>query len=344
MHKNFLTNKGPFSLADLAGSIKAAIYQNCLKLDNIAPLIMVHDINSLKESTSQDLTFFSNSKYLGQYHKTKALACITSERFLSQAPENLFVLVSNNPYADYARITSLFYLSKSFQPGISNDAFINPTATIGKNCEIGHNVTIGANVKIGNNTKIYPGVYIDDQVTIGNKCIIHHSVTISNSIIGEHVLIHPGAKIGQDGFGYAFENYQHIKVPQIGGVIIGNHVEIGANCTIDRGAIGNTIIEDMCKIDNLVQIGHNVKLCKGCIIVSQVGISGSTTLGEFTIVGGQAGLAGHLAIGNGVQIAAQSGVIKDIEDKQTVGGYPALPIRQWHRQTVLLKTLIKDHK
>jgi UDP-3-O-[3-hydroxymyristoyl] glucosamine N-acyltransferase len=338
-NQSFFINKGPFSLNHLANSIKATSYLNGKKIDIIDPKIMVSNICTLEKASSNELSFFTNAKYAEQYIKSQPLACITSEKFLSKAPKDVFILITSNPYADFARIMTLFYPNPPIKPGISKDAHIHPTATIGENCEIAHNVTIGAEVKIEANTKIYPGVYINDKVQIGNNCIIHHDVTLDNCFIGNNTIIHPGTRVGQDGFGYAFDNYQHIKVPQIGRVIIGSNVEIGANCTIDRGAIDDTIIGDMCKIDNLVQIGHNVVLGTGCIIVSQVGISGSTELGKYVMLGGQAGLSGHIKIGDGAQIAAQSGVMQDIEAKQIVGGSPSLPIRQWHKQTAILKKL-----
>jgi UDP-3-O-[3-hydroxymyristoyl] glucosamine N-acyltransferase len=344
LNKSFFPKQGPFPLESLIKAINAKVYLNGKQLDNIEPDVIINDISTLENATKSDITFFSNSKYINQYIKSNALACITSDKFLNKCPKDCFTLISNNPYADFARITALFYPPHNLKPGIAKEACIHPTASIGENCEIGPNVVIDANVKIGENSKIYPGAYIGNQVQIGKNCVIHHAVTLSNCIIGNNTIIHAGAKIGQDGFGYAFDNFQHIKVPQIGRVIIGNDVEIGANCTIDRGTIADTIIEDMCKIDNLVQIGHNVKLGKGCIIVSQVGISGSTQLGQYVVVGGQGGLAGHLTIGNGVQIAAQSGVINDIPDRQIVGGYPAVPIRQWHKQTIVLKKLTHNRE
>lgn len=329
MTKSFLTNYGPFSLSDIALAIKADIYLAGKKQDT-SENITIKDIATLEDATKSDLAFYAaNKKYADAFSKTKAAACITSVENINKAPSDCFVLVSANPYADYARITALFYpasKTKDAEPVIHSGAFI------------------GQNVKIGNGCEIYPGAYLADGIEIGENCIIHHDVTLSNCVIGNNVIIHPGTRVGQDGFGYAFDNYQHVKVPQIGRVIIGNDVEIGANCTIDRGAIADTIIGDMCKIDNLVQIGHNVKLGRGCIIVSQVGISGSTELGQFVVVGGQVGIAGHLHIGNAVQIAAQSGVMHDIADKQVVGGSPSVPIRQWHKQSIELKRLANREK
>jgi UDP-3-O-[3-hydroxymyristoyl] glucosamine N-acyltransferase len=205
-------------------------------------------------------------------------------------------------------------------------------------------VVIEDGVVIGNNSSIDHNSVIKRNVVIGNNTKIASNVTISHSVIGNNVIIHPGTRIGQDGFGFASDHTGHLKVPQLGIVKIGDFVEIGANTTIDRGSAQDTIIGDMCQIDNLVQLGHNVQLGKACVIVAQVGIAGSTKLGDFVILGGQVGVAGHLKIGNQVQVAAQSGIAQNIEDKQIMGGSPAVPIRQWHKQTFCLKKLANKDK
>ena len=190
---------------------------------------------------------------------------------------------------------------------------------------------------------LFRSTYIGANCVIGNDCTIHSNVNITNAIIGNNVIIHSGVSIGQDGFGYAYNNGRHHKVPQVGRVIIGDDVEIGANTTIDRGSAPDTIIGEGTKIDNLVQIGHNVKIGKHCIIVSQVGISGSTEIGDYTIIAGQAGIAGHLKIGSQVQVAAQAGITRDLEDKAIVGGTPAVPLRQYHKQALALAKLTEKN-
>lgn len=343
MTKRFCANTGPYTLQQIAALINSQIYL-ANKLVKPDEALIVTDVATLEDATRTELTFYTNPKYSSSYQNQYALACITNEDNLNKAPKDTYILVSKNTYADYARVCALFYPANNAKPGISHNAYISQTASIDSSCEISATAYVGENATIGAGTKIFPGAYIGDNVRIGNNSIIHHNVTINHAIIGDNVILHPGVRIGQDGFGYAFDNFVHVKVPQIGKVIIGNDVEIGANSTIDRGAINDTIIGDMCKIDNLVQIGHNVKLGRGCIVVSQVGISGSTEIGDYSVLGGQVGVAGHIKIGKGVQIAAQSGVVADLADRQIVGGTPAVPIRQWHKQTIMLKKMVETNR
>ena len=197
---------------------------------------------------------------------------------------------------------------------------------------------------IGDHAWIESHVSIGHGVQFGNNCRVGANSTVSHSIIGNHVRLYPGVRIGQDGFGFAIDPVGFVKVPQLGRVVMGDHIEIGANCCIDRGAQGDTTIGSGTWIDNLVQIGHNVKIGRGCVIVSQCGISGSTELGDFVVMGGQVGIAGHLKIGSMARIAAQSGVIKDIPPKEEWMGYPAIPLRTFMRQTVKLNQLVQKTK
>lgn len=287
--------------------------------------ITIHDVAALHSASKTDISFFDNAKYKDAFINTKAGACIVSADMAEHAPEHTVCLISKSPYKSYALIAQHFY-PKSEKADISDQAHIHPTASIGKNCTIQANAVIGRNVQIG------------------DHCIIGANTVISHAIIGNHVTIYRGACIGQDGFGFAPDPSGFIKVPQLGRVLIEDHVEIGANTCIDRGAGPDTVIGQGSWIDNLVQIGHNVHIGRGCVIVSQVGISGSTKIGDFTMIGGQGGLAGHLNIGSGVRIAAQSGIMRDIPDGESVMGYPAMPIKQFMKQTALLKRMLKKGK
>ncbi|MCT4635860.1 MAG: UDP-3-O-(3-hydroxymyristoyl)glucosamine N-acyltransferase [Rickettsiales bacterium] len=305
---------------------------------------IIEDVAPLESANHKQLSFLTNSKYLSSFKESKAGFCFVYEKFVNHAPSSMVTLKHSNPYKAYAIVANEFYAEKEIKGKISDTAVISKKAQLGDNCSIGNFVVIEDGVVIGNNSSIDHNSVIKRNVVIGNNTKIASNVTISHSVIGNNVIIHPGTRIGQDGFGFASDHTGHLKVPQLGIVKIGDFVEIGANTTIDRGSAQDTIIGDMCQIDNLVQLGHNVQLGKACVIVAQVGIAGSTKLGDFVILGGQVGVAGHLKIGNQVQVAAQSGIAQNIEDKQIMGGSPAVPIRQWHKQTFCLKKLANKDK
>ena len=336
---NFFNNIEPLSITQIAEIGSCSFTDSSdVKISGVAPV---------DSAGANDITFLSNKKYLKALESSKAGACILAQDIADKAPDGMVLLISDNPYASYAKIAAAFY------PDKKKLADISPTATVSKTCEIGINCTIETgsyiadNVKIGDNCYIQANAYINDNVQIGDNCRISHGATISHAILGSNIIIHPGVRIGQDGFGFAHDKGVHIKVPQLGRVIINDDVEIGANSCIDRGAGPDTIIGRGSKIDNLVQIGHNVQTGNGCIITAQCGVAGSTKLGEYVVLGGQAGVAGHLNVGSFVNVAAQGGVIQDVEEKQIVGGTPSVPIKQWHRQSIALKKLaygFKKHK
>lgn len=341
--KRFFQKNSSISLEEIISLTGAKLlpkHDHAIK-DNM----IIEDVAPLETANSSQLSFLINNKYLDAFKKSKAGYCFASEKFANHAPDSMVVLLHSNPYKAYAIIATKFYAEAPIaQEKISTTAIISPSARLGKNCKIGNFVVIEDEVIIGDNVFIDHNTVIKNNVEIGSNTKIHSNVTISHALIGQNVIIHPGVRIGQDGFGFASDHTGHLKVPQLGIVKIGNFIEIGANTTIDRGSAQDTIIDDMCQIDNLVQLGHNVKLGKACVIVAQVGVAGSTKLGDFVVLGGQVGVAGHLNIGNGVQIAAQSGVAQNIEDKQIMGGSPAMPIRQWHRQNFALQKLAKKGK
>lgn len=307
----FFHNVGPFSLGELAKIAQAEIVIPANS--NYDDSYLITDVAALQDAEPGQITVLHNSKYKDSLQATKSNVCIIHPDHKAFAQEDQILLLSKSPYRAYGLIAAHFY-PDSYSMAIDD-------------------------AEIGENVEIAPGAVIGKGVKIGDGCKIGANVTITHALIGRNVIIAPGACIGQPGFGFHMDESGHISVPQLGRVIIEDGVEIGANTTIDRGSASDTVIGAGSRIDNLVQIAHNVKLGRGCVIVSQVGISGSTEIGDFTAIGGQAGLTGHLKIGRGVQIAAQSGVMRDVADGQTVGGSPAVPARQWHKQTITLERM-----
>lgn len=332
---SFYQNHGPFSLKELADYCQAELH-NC---EN--PNLLMHDISPLQQAQEGQIACLHNPKYLEQLKDTHAGAIIIHPDHVHHAP-NIPLLVTAKPYRCWGKVAKLFY------PGEEEDGLIHPTAQIsttahvGLNCQIGAFVVIEDEAEIGDDSVIGAHTFIGKGVKIGKEAHISPHVTIQYALIGDRVLIKPGARIGQKGFGFEMDEQGHFDIPQLGRVIIGNHVEIGANTTVDRGASTDTVIADGTRIDNLVQVAHNVQMGKNCVIVAQVGISGSTKLGNFVIAAGQVGMAGHLNIGDGVRIGAQSGVIKSIAAGETVLGSPAINAMDWKRQTIALSKLVKN--
>lgn len=333
--KNFFKKSGEYTIGDLA-KIGGCKIENC----NDENLI-VNDVNTIDLAKYGDITFFSNIKYLESFKTTKASVCIVEEKFIKHAPENVALLISDNAYNSYAVIANYMYPMDKFDPFISEMASIAKSAKIGKNCFIGDFAVIMDNAVIHDNAYIGHGSFINDGVSIGSGTVIKSNVTVTHSIIGSNCIIHSGVRIGQDGFGFAPSATGITKVPQLGRVLIGNNVEIGSNTTIDRGAIGDTEIGDFTKIDNLVQIGHNVKVGKFTIIVAQVAIAGSTTVGDKVMIGGQTGIGGHINIGDGTMIAGRSGLMYDTEKGDKVGGSPAMPLKQFHRMNLMIQKMLQ---
>lgn len=332
----FFKREGPFTVSQLVAMI------GC-EFDGDGDL-SIEDVSSLDQAGSMHVSFLDNVKYKDQFAVTKAGACIVHRDLASLAPKGLVCLISDQPYKSYALAAQAFYPLTKFISLIDEAAIIDGSAQIAEGCCIEAGAVIKSGVKIGQNSRIASGAVIGVNVEIGENCNIEENCVISHSLIGNHVRVYPGGKIGQDGFGFAINHDGFIKVPQLGRVIIEDGVQIGANTTIDRGAGPDTVIGAGTWIDNLVQIGHNVKIGKGCVIVAQVGISGSTVLEDYVMLGGQAGLAGHLHIGTGARIGAQSGVMKDIAAGEEHLGSPSQPIRKHMRQVALLNRLIQNKK
>lgn len=305
---------------------------------------IVQDVAALNNATSEHLSFLDNKKYRDQFSVTTAGAVIIHPDMVPYAPEGVKLLLTKSPYKSYALAAQNFYPDARPSPSISDMSRIHPTAKIGEGAYIGDFVVIGENVVIGDNAWIESHASIGANVQFGNNCRVGNHASVSHAIIGNNVRLYPGVRIGQDGFGFAIDPAGFVKVPQLGRVVMGDHIEIGANTCIDRGAQGDTTIGSGTWIDNLVQIGHNVKIGRACVIVSQVGISGSTELGDFVVLAGQVGVAGHLKIGSMAKVGAQSGILKDIPAKEEWMGYPAQPIKKFLRQTVAIAQLTNKTK
>ena len=325
---------GPFTLAELATLIKAEVGKN------FDPDLRLVDVAPLDRAGAEHLSFLDNRKYIGAFESSGAAACIVHPDLVARAPKGMALLLSKNPYKAYALAASAFYPVPKLKPNVAGTAFIESSARVDPSCRIEHGAVIGANVIMGGNCLIDANAVIGPSVEIGNDVIIGACASLSHCLIGDRTRIYPGARIGQDGFGFAPDPDGHTKVPQLGRVIIGEDVEIGANSTVDRGSGPDTIIGQGCWIDNLVQIGHNVELGRGCVLAGMVGISGSTKVGDFVFFGGQAGAIGHITIGSGAKVAGQGGVTKNVPPGVKVGGTPAVPIRDWHRQSIILSNLI----
>ena len=293
-------------------------------------------VAGLNEATEGQITFM-NEKRFTQLEQTRASAVIVP---LNAPKVGVPLLRAKNPRLAFARAIELFTV-KPYQPtGIHERAVIGQNVVIGKDPSIHPNVVISDEVKIGDRVTIYPGAWIGKGTTIGDDAVIYSNVSIRENLqIGNRVIIHAGATIGSDGFGYVTDEGIHHKIPQVGGVIIGDDVEIGANSTIDRATLGNTVIKRGTKIDNLVHVAHNVTIGEHCFLIAQVGIAGSCTLGNYVVLAGQVGLADHIRIGDRTMVSAQSGVIKDIEPGQVMGGYYAMPQREWLKVQALIPKL-----
>ncbi|MFZ4125493.1 MAG: UDP-3-O-(3-hydroxymyristoyl)glucosamine N-acyltransferase [Rickettsiales bacterium] len=335
----FFVNHGPFTVADLAAAAGAELFSKDKSAHSLS------DVAPLDRATPQDISFFDNTKYIEQFLHSEAGACFVRPKFTEQAPQSMALLITDDPYRCYAMVAQKFYPNDvKNAASIATTAVIDPTATIGKDVIIMAGAVIGANVVIGDGTRIGANCVIHDGVQIGKDCQIGALSSFSHCIIADRVLIHRGVHIGQDGFGFALGRDGHIKVPQLGRVIIENDVEIGAGTTIDRGTGPDTVIGEGTKIDNLVQIGHNVQIGRRAVVVAQCGISGSTRIGDGVVLGGQVGLSGHIKIGHGAKIAAKSGIIGDIPAGASYGGYPAVPVQEWHRQTIAISRLVKSKR
>lgn len=340
----FFEKEGPFSLSELASKIEATVHEGSDKA------ITIVDVAPLDSAGPGEIAFLDNPKYVGAFEATKASACIVSPKFVDKAPAGMALLVSDQPYRSYALAAQCFYPT-SCSPSdtfgdasaVSPAAHIHPSARLGDGATIEPGAVVGAGCEVGTGAVIASCAVLTKGATVGRDSYIGPGATVSHAHIGDRVIIHAGVRIGQDGFGFAMGLPTHEKIPQLGRVIVQDDVEIGANTTIDRGAGPDTIIGAGSKIDNLVQIGHNVVIGQGCIIVAQCGLSGSGEFGDYVALGARVGTIGHIKIGDGVQIAARSSVIHDIPAGQRWGGTPAKPVREWQRELIALQRMAKDY-
>ena len=311
--------------------------------------IEISGVAAIEEARAGEITFIANPKYLSKLGKTQASAIIVSKE-VTQADKPL--LCVTNPYIAFARILT-FFSKKPYQPkGIDSNAWISPTAKLGKDLTLHPFVYIGDHCSIGDRVTLYPGVYVGEDCFIGEDSILYSNVSIySGTVIGKRVILHSGVVVGSDGFGYVKEGKQNVKIPQVGRVEIEDDVEIGANTTIDRATLGKTIIQRGVKIDNLVQVAHNVVIGEDSILCAQVGISGSTKIGSNVTLAGQVGVVDHVEIGDNVTVIAQSGVMSDLPANQAYTGTPSMPHRNFLHMAAVLpklpemrKTLIEVEK
>lgn len=333
----FFKAAGPFRLSALAEMAGATVERGDpdMRITGVAPL---------DSAGAEDISFLENPAYAEAFSRSGAGACIVGQKLKAKAPDGMALVVAAHAYKAYALVARAFHPDAPPLPGVAGSASVDPTAKLGAGTEVAPGAVIGAGAEIGEGCRIGPNAVIGPGVVLGPGCDIGALVSVRFAIVGRRVRIYAGARIGEDGFGYASDAEGHLHIPQLGRVVIGDGVEIGANTTIDRGAGPDTVIGDGCIIDNQVQIGHNVRLGRGCVVVSQVGISGSTTLGDYVVIGGQAGIAGHLTVGSGVKIGGQSGVMNDVAGGETVIGSPAVPHKDFWRQLVALKRLAAPKK
>ncbi len=323
-----------FTAAQIAGMLEGSVEGD--------EQVSVDRLSKIEEGTPGSLSFLANPQYTPFIYETKASVVIVNDSFAAERPVAATMIRVPDAYSAFARLLELYDQIKHDKKGISQQAFINGSAEIGDDVYIGEFSHVGSASVIGAGSKIYPQAFIGDRVRIGKGVLIHPGVRIlSDSVIGDQVTLHSGVVIGGDGFGFAPNSENYEKVAQIGNVVIEDHVEIGANTTIDRATLGSTIIRKGVKLDNLIQVAHNVEIGAHTVIAAQTGIAGSTTIGAYCMIGGQVGIAGHIKIGDRVKIAGQSGIQSDLADEEVVMGSPAFDFMEYKKAYIYFRKLHK---
>ncbi|MBN1295326.1 UDP-3-O-(3-hydroxymyristoyl)glucosamine N-acyltransferase [bacterium] len=298
---------------------------------------VVSGLAALDRARPTDISFLTHPKYRHLVINTQAGAVLVSEKIVNDLPVRPMIVVSD-AYLALARLMQMLYPPVLPPCGIHPTAIIADEAVLGTDVRIGAHVTIDAGVSIGDETALFPGVAVGRETRIGRNCIIYPNVSLYHRItIGDRVIIHAGSVVGSDGFGFAPDGSRYEKIPQIGSVTIGDDVEIGANCTIDRGSLGMTVIASGVKLDNLIHLAHNVCVGENTVIAAQTGVSGSSTIGCRNRIGGQVGVTGHVMVGDDVVLTAKAGIMKSIRSREMISGFPQMPHQQWRRTQAALR-------
>ncbi len=327
----FFARSGPHPLRRVAEAAAGAAPPGAdLLLAGVAPL---------HAAGPREVSFLDNRRYAAALEATAAGAVVVHPDMLARVPEATVPIVTDQPYAGWARVAALFHPVPPPRLGVHPTAFVAEDARVDASAEIGPFALVEAGAEVGARCRIGPYAAIGEGVVLGPDCRIGAHASLSHAILGARVHVHPGARVGQDGFGFAPTATGFLSVPHLGRVVLGDDVEVGANTTIDRGSTGDTVVGAGSRLDNLVQIGHNVRLGRCCVVVAQVGIAGSTALEDFVQVGGQAAIAGHLRVGEGARIGAQAGVMSDVPPGAALVGSPAQPRQEFFRQVATLKRM-----